>query len=62
MTPCPEYSLIIKAFGGYGERVDEPGEVHKAVERGLESVRNGQSALIDVRLKPVEEIIHRSDK
>jgi len=62
MTPCPEYSLIIKAFGGYGERVDEPGEVHKAVERGLEAVRNGQSALIDVRLKPVEEIIHRSDK
>ena len=62
ITPCPEYSTIIKAFGGYGERVEEPGDVRNAIERGLDALRNGQSALIDVRLKPVEEIIHRSDK
>lgn len=60
--PCPEYSKIIEAFGGYGERVEEPGEVRKAIERGLDAVKNGQSALLDIRLKPVEEIIHRSDK
>jgi acetolactate synthase-1/2/3 large subunit len=62
IVPCPEYSMIIKAFGGYGERVDEPGEVRAAIERGLDALRNGQSALIDVRLKPVADIIHRNDK
>ena len=60
--PCPEYSKIIEAFGGYGERVEEPGDVRNAIERGLEALKNGQSALLDVRLKPVEEIIHRTDK
>ena len=62
ITPCPEYSTIITAFGGYGERVEDPGEIRKAVERGLETLKNGQSALLDVRLKPVEKIINRNDK
>jgi len=62
IAPCPEYSKIIEAFGGYGERVDDPGEVRKAFGRGLDALRKGQSALIDVRLKPVEEIINRTDK
>jgi acetolactate synthase-1/2/3 large subunit len=62
ITPCPEYSIIITAFGGYGERVEEPGEVRNAIKRGLEAVANGQSALLDIRLKPVEETIHRTDK
>ena len=61
IVPCPEYSMIIKAFGGYGERVDEPGDVRNAIERGLDALSNGQSALIDVRLKPVAEIVHRRD-
>jgi len=61
IVPCPEYSTIIKAFDGYGERVEEPGEVRKAVERGLRAVAAGQSALIDVRLKPVEEIVQRGE-
>ena len=62
ITPCPEYSIIVTAFGGYGERVEEPGEVRGAIERGLKAVREGQSALIDVRLKPVEAVTQRSDK
>lgn len=60
--PCPEYSTIITAFGGYGERVEDPGEVRNAIKRGLDALKNGQSALLDIRLKPVEEIIHRIDK
>jgi len=35
--------------------------VRKAVERGLRAVAAGQSALIDVRLKPVEEIVQRGE-
>ena len=62
ISPCPEYSKIIEAFGGYGERVDEPDAVRKAVKRGLEALSNGQSALLDVRLKPVEDTVHRNDK
>lgn len=62
IVPCPEYSKIIEAFGGYGERVDEPGEVRKAIKRGLDALNKGQSALLDVRLKPVEESLNRVDK
>jgi len=61
ITPCPEYSLMIKAFDGYGEKVEEPGEVRKAVERGLRAVAGGQSALLDIRLKTVESIVERGD-
>jgi len=61
IAPCPEYSVLMKAFDGYGEKVEEPGEVRKAVERGLRAVAGGQSALIDVRLKPVEQIIERAE-
>jgi thiamine pyrophosphate-dependent acetolactate synthase large subunit-like protein len=61
IVPCPEYSVIAKAFDGYGEKVEEPGEVRKAIERGLRAVAQGQLALIDVRLKPVEQIIERGE-
>jgi thiamine pyrophosphate-dependent acetolactate synthase large subunit-like protein len=52
---------MVKAFDGYGEKVEEPGEVRKATERGLRAVAAGQCALIDVRLKPVEEIVQRGE-
>jgi thiamine pyrophosphate-dependent acetolactate synthase large subunit-like protein len=61
IAPCPEYAQIIKAFDGYGEKVEEPGEVRKAIERGLRAVAGGQSALLDVRLKPVAEITDRGE-
>src|SRR5262245_16347178 len=61
IAPCPEYAQLIKAFDGYGEKVEEPGEVRKAIERGLRAVAGGQSALIDVRLKPVESIVERGE-
>jgi len=59
IAPCPDYATIAKAFDGYGEKVEEPGEVRKAVERGLRAVAAGQLALIDVRLRPVEQITSR---
>jgi acetolactate synthase-1/2/3 large subunit len=61
IVPCPEYSQLMKAFDGYGEKVEEPAEVRKAVERGLRAVAGGQSALLDIRLKPVEQIIDRGE-
>ncbi|HEY2990373.1 MAG TPA: thiamine pyrophosphate-binding protein [Candidatus Binatia bacterium] len=61
IAPCPDYAMIAKAFEGYGEKVEEPGEVRKAVERGLRAVAAGQLALIDVRLRPVEDIKDRGE-
>lgn len=61
IVPCPEYSQLMKAFDGYGEKVEEPAEVRKAVERGLRAVAGGQSALLDIRLKPVEQIVERGE-
>jgi acetolactate synthase-1/2/3 large subunit len=61
IAPCPDYATIAKAFDGYGEKVEEPGEVRKAVDRGLRAVAAGQLALIDIRLRPVEQINDRGE-
>jgi acetolactate synthase-1/2/3 large subunit len=61
IAPCPDYATIAKAFDGYGEKVEEPGEMRRAVERGLRAVAAGQLALIDVRLRPVEQITNRGE-
>jgi hypothetical protein len=52
---------MMKAWDGYGEKVEEPGDVRKAVERGLRAVAAGQPALIDVRLKTVEQTVERGE-
>jgi acetolactate synthase-1/2/3 large subunit len=53
ITPSPDYATLARAFDGYGEKVEEPGAVRGAIERGLKSVAAGQVALIDIRLEPV---------
>jgi len=49
--PKPDYVKLSKAFGGYGELVEDPGEIESALVRALEKVRNGRLALLDVILK-----------
>ena len=53
ITPSPDYAALARAFGGYGEKVEEPGEVRAAIERGLKKISSGTLALIDMRLVPV---------
>jgi thiamine pyrophosphate-dependent acetolactate synthase large subunit-like protein len=53
ILPSPDYAALPQAFDGYGEKVEEPGKVRPAVERGLQAVRRGQMALLDVWLEPV---------
>ncbi len=53
ITPSPDYAAIARAFDGYGERAEEPGEVRPAFERGLRAIVSGRVALIDVWLDPV---------
>jgi acetolactate synthase-1/2/3 large subunit len=53
ITPRPDYALLARAYGGYGETVSSPGEVRAAFARGLEAVAKGQFALVSVRLDAV---------
>jgi len=62
IVPSPEYSTIARAFDGYGEKVEEPGEVRGALQRGLKAAASGQVALIDIRLEPVNQTEKRLDK
>ena len=41
------YADMAKAFGGYGERVTDPSDIVAALQRGIESTRNGQAALLE---------------
>jgi acetolactate synthase-1/2/3 large subunit len=50
ITPHPDYAGIARAFGGYGETVEDPAQIRPALQRTLEAVRGGKAALIDVVL------------
>ena len=41
------YADMAKAFGGYGERVTEPGEIIPAIRRGIEQTHAGKPALLE---------------
>ncbi|MDB5398842.1 MAG: hypothetical protein QOD93_3646 [Acetobacteraceae bacterium] len=41
------YADMAKAFGGYGERVTQPGEIKAAIQRGIEQTRAGKPALLE---------------
>ena len=48
LTPCPNYEKIMEACGGYGELVEDPLGLEGAMLRGLEKVRGGTPALLNV--------------
>ena len=48
LTPSPRFEEIVRAFDGYGERVEDPAEFPPAVRRGLEAVREGRQAVLNV--------------
>lgn len=41
------YADMATAFGGYGERVEQPDEIVSAIERGIEQVEDGTPALLE---------------
>ncbi len=51
LDPSPDFALIAKACRAYGETVTEPDQVPAAVRRGLDAVRAGQAAVLDVYLE-----------
>ncbi len=49
LAPSPSFEKTIEACGGYGEAVEDPAELPKALERALDKVHGGQQALLNVR-------------
>jgi acetolactate synthase-1/2/3 large subunit len=47
LSPSPDFALIAKAMGAYGEKVTDPDELPGALQRCLDAVRGGQSAVLD---------------
>ncbi|MGI9146431.1 MAG: thiamine pyrophosphate-requiring protein [Chloroflexota bacterium] len=49
------YADMARAFGGYGERVTDPGEIVAALKRGIEQTQQGRPALLEfITKKEVE--------
>jgi thiamine pyrophosphate-dependent acetolactate synthase large subunit-like protein len=42
-----DYAAMARAFGGYGERVTEPGEIAPAIKRGIDQTKQGKPALLE---------------
>jgi acetolactate synthase-1/2/3 large subunit len=51
-TP-PDYAALARSCHAYGERVEDPAELPRAIARGLEAVNNGQAAVLDVVLTQI---------
>jgi len=49
--PGTKFEKAIEVCDGYGERVDKPAEVPKAIERALKAVDSGQPALLNLICK-----------
>jgi len=48
LSPSPDFASIARAMGAFGETVTEPDTLPGALERALEAVKNGTSAVLDV--------------
>ncbi|WP_428490783.1 thiamine pyrophosphate-requiring protein [Rhodopila sp.] len=42
-----DYAAMARAFGGYGERVTQPGDIKAAIRRGIEQTQAGKPALLE---------------
>ncbi len=52
LDPPGQYSKIVEAFGGYGEKVEDPDEIISALERAASHVKkNRTQAVLDVICK-----------
>ncbi len=41
------YADMAKAFGGYGERIEQPEDIIPAIERGIQKTREGTAVLLE---------------
>ena len=50
IEPRPDYPKFVEAFGGWGQAVDQPADIIPAILQGIQVVKDGRPALIDVSL------------
>jgi len=48
LSPSVDFAQVAQACGAYGEKVTQPSELPAALQRGLDSVRSGKAAVLDV--------------
>jgi len=48
LSPSPRFEEIVKAFDGHGERVEQLADLVPALRRGLEAVRVGRQAVVNI--------------
>jgi acetolactate synthase-1/2/3 large subunit len=48
LSPSPRFEEMVKAFDGYGELVEEHAKLGPALRRGLDAVRAGRQAVINI--------------
>jgi len=48
LSPSPRFEEIVKAFDGHGERVERLPDLVPALRRGLEAVRAGRQAVVNI--------------
>jgi acetolactate synthase-1/2/3 large subunit len=49
------YADMARAFGGYGERVTEPGEIVPAIRRAVRKTEEGVPALLEFITEKAED-------
>jgi acetolactate synthase-1/2/3 large subunit len=50
-----DYAAMARAFGGYGERVTEPGQIVPAIKRGIQKTQEGVPALLEFITEKAED-------
>jgi acetolactate synthase-1/2/3 large subunit len=49
----PDYTAIARACHAFAERVEDPSELPRAIDRALRAIRSGQAAVLDLALAPI---------
>jgi acetolactate synthase-1/2/3 large subunit len=50
ITPPPDYAAVARGCGAFGKTVEDPAEIVPALKEGLNQVRSGKAAVVDVKL------------
>ncbi len=51
IKPSPDYALIARACGAYGQLVEDPEDLKPALKKAIEQVRQGKPAVVDARIE-----------
>lgn len=51
LQPSPEFTKVAEASDAWARRVDDPGQLPRAIDEALAAVAGGRQALLDVRME-----------